>query len=80
MFIFAIIGIVNGVYAMQDSVVGGVCQVDNTYEQFTDFLFKIKTPLVTLRDDFTVASKDLAVAAKIDQTLSRNVEHISTFF
>ena len=80
MFIFAIIGIVNGVYAMQDSVVGGVCQVDNTYERFTDFLLKIKTPLVTLRTDFTVASKDLAVAAKIDPTLSNNVAQISTFF
>jgi hypothetical protein len=80
MFIFAIIGIVNGVYAMQDSVVGGVCQVDNTYERFTDFLLKIKTPLVTLRDDFTVASKDLAVAAKINPALSNNVAQISTFF
>ena len=80
MFIFAIVGIVNGVYAMQDSMVGGVCQIDNTYERFTDFLTKIKTPLVTLRTDFTKASTNLATAAKIDPALSQNVADISTLF
>jgi len=80
MFIFAIVGIVNGVYAMQDSMVGGVCQIDNTYERFTDFLTKIKTPLVTLRTDFTAASTNLATAAKIDPALSQNVADISTKF
>jgi len=80
LFIFAIVGIANGIYEFNDSLVGGVCQVDNTYLRFSSFLRDVTKPLQKLKVDFNSGVKDLESAAQIDPQLGANVEAISPKF
>jgi len=80
LFAFAAVGIVMGVYAFNDSVVGGVCQIDNTYVRFSTFLKGIKAPMTKLKSDFALAVVDLKDASQIDPSLAQNVANIATNF
>ena len=80
LFIFAIVGIANGIYEFNDSLVDGVCQVDNTYLRFSSFLRDVEKPMQKLNVDFTSGVKNLESASKIDPQLGANVEAISPKF
>jgi len=78
--VFAGVGIAKGMFEFNDSLVGGVCQIDNWYIGVKDFNAKLKTPLETLRVDFDLAVKDLKEAAVIDPALQENVDAIAPLF
>ena len=78
--VFAGVGIAKGMFEFNDSLVGGVCQIDNWYIGVKDFNAKLKTPLETLRIDFDLAVKDLKEAAVIDPALQENVDAIAPLF
>ena len=58
-FIFAAVGIASGTHELNDSLVGGICQIDNTYLRFTDFLDGVIVPMDQLNNDFAKAVVDL---------------------
>jgi hypothetical protein len=73
-FIFAAVGIASGTHELNDSLVGGICQIDNTYLRFTDFLNKVVVPMDQLNNDFAKAVVDLESASKKNETLSAMVK------
>jgi hypothetical protein len=73
-FIFAAVGIASGTHELNDSLVGGICQIDNTYLRFTDFLKNVKVPMKQLDEDFAKAVVDLESASKQNKTLSAMVK------
>ena len=73
-FIFAAVGIASGTHELNDSLVGGICQIDNTYLRFTDFLNKVVVPMDQLNNDFAKAVVDLESASKKNETLSLMVK------
>ena len=80
MFALAILGIVQGVYALNDSVVNSVCLIDDAYLRFNAFLDNVKIPLEQLNIDFAVSVSDLQDAAVQDPQLSENVRSIGLSF
>ena len=74
-FIFAAVGIASGTHELNDSLVGGICQIDNTYLRFTHFLKEVKVPMKQLDEDFKVAVKELGDASKKNETLK--IDHSS---
>ena len=78
--IFASLGMTQGIFEFNDSMVGGVCQLDNWYERISAFTVNVKVPLNTLNKDFKNATVELEAASIIDPQLSQNVKNITTFF
>jgi hypothetical protein len=73
-FIFAAVGIASGTHQLNDSLVGGICQIDNTYLRFTNFLDEVVVPMDQLNNDFAKAVVDLEAASKQNETLSAMVK------
>ena len=80
LFAFAIAGVVNGTHKFNDSMVRGVCLVDETYLKFDQFLENVVSPLVELKDDFGQAADELADATRVDPNLAQNVRDLGTKF
>jgi hypothetical protein len=80
LFAFAVAGVINGTHKFNDSMVRGVCLVDNTYLQFNQFLDNVVSPLDTLKTDFGQAADDLAVATQVDPSLAQNVKDLEARF
>ena len=80
MFAFAIAGVVQGVYKMNDAVVNSVCLVDDTYLRFNAFLDNVKVPLKLLNENFGTAVEELKDAAVQDPKLTRNIRDIGSAF
>ena len=77
---FAGTGVVQGSYALSDSMVNAVCLMDNTHLRFNAFLNNVKVPLDKLSVDFEKSVTDLKGAAVQDPQLSQNVRDIGTAF
>jgi hypothetical protein len=80
MFAFAIAGVVQGVYKMNDAVVNSVCLVDDTYLRFNAFLDNVKVPLKLLNENFGTAVEELKDAAVQDPQLTQNIRDIGSAF
>ena len=80
MFSFAIAGVVQGVYKMNDAVVNSVCLVDDTYLRFDAFLNNVKVPLKLLNENFGEAVDQLKDAAVQDPQLTINIRDIGSAF
>jgi len=76
----AVGGAVNGVYKFSDSLVDGVCTMDNAYIRFDKFLDNVNQPLTKVETDFTTAVDKLDNATRFPPELTRNVETISDEF
>ena len=80
LFSFAVAGVVNGTHKFSDSMVRGVCLVDETYLKFNQFLDNVEIPLVTLKTDFSRAADDLTQATQVNQSLAQNVKDLEFRF
>ena len=80
MFLFATLGITNGVHRFNNSLVSGICLLDNAYVRFNQFLENVRIPLVNLKVDFNQASDNLEEASQIDPALTRNVQNLADSF
>ena len=80
MFAFAIAGIVQGVYKLNDSVVNSVCLVDDVHLRFVQLLGNVAAPIPKIKSDLLAASTGLKDAAEPDPQLSQNIKDIAPIF